>query len=213
MTEEIKGKEQLIEGIQNDAQQEAEKVVSEAEHYADERHKATAKRIEGIIKEAEEKAADQAAQAERKIISGVESDIRRIKLRRRDRLISDALNKVRSEFEALIGQPKYRDVLKNWMVEGLIGIGAEKASVNASEKERGLLDTKLLKEAADEAGKYLGISVTLTLSEEPPLHTQGVVVTADDGKTAYNNQVQTRLLRYQSEIRKIVYEEISEERG
>jgi vacuolar-type H+-ATPase subunit E/Vma4 len=47
--------------------------------------------------------------------------------------------------------------------------------------------------------------MTLTLSDTPPLKSQGVVLTAADGRTAFNNQVKTRMLRKQREIRMLIY--------
>ena len=38
------------------------------------------------------------------------------------------------------------------------------------------------------------------------LQAQGVVLTAADGRTAFNNQVPTRMLRRQREIRKLIYD-------
>jgi vacuolar-type H+-ATPase subunit E/Vma4 len=43
------------------------------------------------------------------------------------------------------------------------------------------------------------------LSETLPLKSQGVVLTAADGRTAYNNQVKTRILRKEREIRMAIY--------
>jgi vacuolar-type H+-ATPase subunit E/Vma4 len=48
--------------------------------------------------------------------------------------------------------------------------------------------------------------VKLTLSAAPPLKSQGVVLTALDGRTAFNNQVKTRLQRSQRQIRTLIYD-------
>jgi len=45
----------------------------------------------------------------------------------------------------------------------------------------------------------------LILSEEEPLKSQGVVLTAADGRTAFNNQVKTRILRHKREIQTLIY--------
>ena len=56
--------------------------------------------------------------------------------------------------------------------------------------------------------KILGFGVVLKVSEEQPLHAQGVVLTAQDGRTAFNNQIHTRMLRKQREIRKHIYDNL-----
>ena len=53
-----------------------------------------------------------------------------------------------------------------------------------------------------------GRDVTLELADESPTAGQGIVLRAADGRVQFNNQIATRLLRYQSEIRKIVYGEL-----
>jgi vacuolar-type H+-ATPase subunit E/Vma4 len=50
----------------------------------------------------------------------------------------------------------------------------------------------------------------LHVSESNPFTGQGVVLVAKSGKVAFNNQVETRLLRYDSEIKRIVFEELQE---
>jgi ATP-dependent protease HslVU (ClpYQ) peptidase subunit len=40
------------------------------------------------------------------------------------------------------------------------------------------------------------------------LKSQGIVLTAADGRTAFNNQVRTRMLRNQRKIRTLIYNKI-----
>ena len=60
-------------------------------------------------------------------------------------------------------------------------------------------------QAAQRAAERTGKPVDLTLSEARPLKSQGVVLTAADGRTAFNNQVRTRMMRKQREIRTLIY--------
>ncbi len=48
-----------------------------------------------------------------------------------------------------------------------------------------------------------GGKISIKKSDENPLFAQGIVLTSINHKTAFNNQVPTRLLRYQSEMRKL----------
>jgi vacuolar-type H+-ATPase subunit E/Vma4 len=89
-------------------------------------------------------------------------------------------------------------------VEAAIGLGAPEASVNASAAERRQIDEQLLREARDKVEALTGRKVALTVAEGDPLIPQGVVLTAADGRVEFNNQVATRLLRRQSEIRKTI---------
>ena len=84
-------------------------------------------------------------------------------------------------------------------------MGAESARINASKEERALIDDRMLSEMARRIQKQTGKQISLTLSDANPLQSQGVVLTAADGRTAFNNQVRTRMLRKQREIRTMIY--------
>ena len=106
----------------------------------------------------------------------------------------------------MTGDENYRSVLVNWITEAAVGLGAESARINASEKERALISDHMLSEIARRIQKNTGKQVSLTLSDAKPLQSQGVVLTAADGRTAFNNQVKTRILRKQREIRTLIYD-------
>jgi vacuolar-type H+-ATPase subunit E/Vma4 len=95
--------------------------------------------------------------------------------------------------------------LAGWITEAAIGLDAESAKVNTSEKERALINDQLLSDIAEKIHTHTGRHAILTLSDSQPLKSQGVVLTAANGRTAFNNQVKTRMLRKQREIRTVIY--------
>ena len=108
----------------------------------------------------------------------------------------------------MIREANYRDVLVNWIAEAAIGLDVESAEINASPKELLLIGEELLSKAKDKIGKQTSKQITLALSNASPLESQGVVLTSSDGRIAFNNQVETRLLRKQREIRTMIYNEL-----
>jgi vacuolar-type H+-ATPase subunit E/Vma4 len=189
-----KEKAALIAGILEDARIEEEK-----RKYAEQK-------IESLLKDAEEKAEEQAKIIKRKMLSGVELEIKRLSMRTQDSIIQDILNRVETKLNTLIGNEGYRSILTDWITEAAIGLDAESANVNATEKERVMIDNELLTKASQKAHKLTGKQVALTLSDESPLKIQGVVLTAADGRTAFNNQIKTRMQRCQRDIRRMIYE-------
>jgi vacuolar-type H+-ATPase subunit E/Vma4 len=105
----------------------------------------------------------------------------------------------------MIGDTSYRSILINWITEAAIGLGADSARINASEKELALINDQLISEVLEKIRTKTGRQINLQLSETLPLKSQGVVLTAADGRTAYNNQVKTRILRKEREIRMAIY--------
>ena len=105
----------------------------------------------------------------------------------------------------MTGDANYRSVLINWITEAFIGLDMESAEVNASEKERALINDQLLLEVRERIHMRTDRQAELKLSDLEPLKSHGVVLTAADGRTAFNNQVKTRMLRNQREIRTLIY--------
>ena len=201
-----KEKAALISGIEEDARMEAEKIIEDAEQQVAEKRKYAEKKIESILNDANEKAEEQVEIIKKKMLSGVELEVKRLSMRIQDSIIQDILKRVETRLDALIGNEDYKSVLMDWIAEAAIGLDAESAHVNTTEKERAMIDEALLSKASEKIHELTGKHVTLTLSGEPPLKSQGIVLTAVDGRTAFNNQVRTRMQRCQRDIRMMIYE-------
>jgi V/A-type H+-transporting ATPase subunit E len=200
-----KEKAALISGIEADAHAEEEKIIKEAEVQAAEKKQHSEKKIESLLNEAHEKAKKQSETAKNKIISAAEREVKRCSMRARDAIVQDIMDRVEKKLSPMTGDENYRSVLVNWIAEAAIGLGAESARINASEEERALIDDHMLSEIARGIQKQTGKQTSLTLSDAKPLLSQGIVLTAADGRTAFNNQVRTRMLRKQREIRTLIY--------
>lgn len=200
-----KEKAALISGIESDARSEEEKIIREAETQAAEKRKYADKKVESILNDARKKAEEQAEAAREKVISAAEREVKRNSMRVVDEVIKNTMDRAEKKLSSMMGGENYRSVLANWITEAAIGLGAESARVNASEKERPLINDHMLSEVTRRIQKQTGKQISLTLSDEKPLKSQGVVLTAADGRTAFNNQVRTRMLRKQREIRMLIY--------
>ena len=197
----------LISGIESDARKEADKILGEAKKRASELRMYTEKQIESILREAEEKARTQSEAIKKKVLSGVEIEVKRKSLYLKEKIFSEVLSRVKEEFKSLIQTQSYRTVLLNWIVEAAVGLGVDEAIVSTSKNEQHLIDEELLRRAEKQVSDILGKNVKLRLSRNSGTQ-QGIVLTASDGRTAFNNQVATRLLRYQQKIRDLIYTQL-----
>jgi vacuolar-type H+-ATPase subunit E/Vma4 len=198
----------LISGIEQDAQQEAEKILKEAKKRAAELRKYTEKQIESILREAEEKARTQSGAIKNKVLSGVEIEVKRKSLYLKEKMFAEVLGRVKEEFKKLIPLPSYRTVLLNWIVEAAVGLGADEAIVSTSKNEEHLIDETLLRRAEKQVKEISGRGVKLRRSQNSGGTQQGIIITASNRRMAFNNQVATRLLRYQREIRNLIYSQL-----
>ncbi len=200
-----KGKAELISGIESDARIEEEEIIKEAEKRAAEKKKYSEKKIEALLNNAHSEAQRQAEAVERKMLSAVDLELKRHSMSVRSALIQDIMNRVENKLASMTGDANYRSVLINWIAEAFIGLGAEAAQINTSQKERAFIDDQLLSEVKEKIHKQTNRQAQLKLSDAEPLKSQGVVLTAADERTAFNNQVKTRMLRKQREIQMLIY--------
>jgi len=203
-----KGKTELISGIESDARIEEEEIIKEAEKQAAEKRKYSEKKFEALLNDARSEAQRQAEAVKKKILSAVDLELKRNSMSVRSDLIQEIMNRVENKLASMAGDENYRSVLINWIAEAFIGLGAEAAQINASQKERALIDDQLLSKVKEKIHMQTNKQAQLKLSDAEPLKYQGVVLTADDGRTAFNNQVKTRMLRNQREIRTLIYNAI-----
>ena len=213
MEKNMDNKRELIKGIKKDAEDEALRIVAEARQVIADRKKAVEVQAAAILKEAENNARTQVEAIMRWNKSAIMAETRRITLKNREEIIQEVLNRAEQKLLARIADAGYSGILLNWIVEAAIGLNAEQAAVNASKKEKELITEALLKKAEKKIDEIIDKKVALSLSSAAPLLAQGVVLTTKDEKIAFNNQVPTRLLRYQSEIRKIIYDQLFTETG
>ena len=203
-----KGKAALIASIESDAQAETERIIKEARDQAAEKMQYAEKKVDSMMNEARQKAMEQADIIKRKILSDAENEIKRIFLHVQDTIIHDIFSRAEKKMYTMIDDSGYRDVLINWITEAAIGLGVESSEINASEKERALIDERLLSEVKKKIQNNSNKMIKLTLSGAQPLESQGVVLTAANGRMAFNNQVKTRLSRNQRKIRMMIYNTI-----
>jgi vacuolar-type H+-ATPase subunit E/Vma4 len=194
----------LIDGIEQDAAREVERILGEAEKAAEERKAAAEAQARAVIQQGESKAEEQAEQVRERSASSLRMERRRRQLKLQEQAVQEVLKRSRQRLAEMVGSPAYREVLLTWIVEAAIGLGTPEATVNASAAERKQIDRQLLQDAQDKIRALSGRTVRLKTADEDPLIPQGIVLKAADGRVEYNNQVATRLLRRQSEIRKTI---------
>ncbi len=208
MEQETDGKKRIINGILEDTQSEADTIVADAEKTVEQRRENARKQTDTILREADEKISEQTERIKEETESAIATETRRIRLKARDRTIKMVIEEAQKKLEAKIEAPDYPDILLNWIVEAAIGLQAEEAEVNTSSKEMKLITNQLLKKAEKATKKKGELTVHLKKAEDNPLPAQGVVLTDTAGRRAYNNQVPTRINRFKTDIRNLIYKQL-----
>jgi len=201
---------QLLEDILKDAKQEAERIKAEARLKAQERREQFEKELANIEKESQTLLQRKKESLTKAFLSAKAVELKKIGLKAQEDLIKSINAKLEERFAELLSSPEYPSILLKWIVEAAIGLGVNETYVNASARELAFLDEELLKEAEDQASRFLKkpLRIYKADSDQPPLLLQGIVLYTRDGRLAFNNQVRTRLARKQGLIRQVIYERL-----
>jgi vacuolar-type H+-ATPase subunit E/Vma4 len=197
--------DKLSHDIRLDAEAEAKKITEEASRFSQERKESYERQIGEIRAGAKKTAAQQVKAVEKTLQASLTVALKRITLKNRDLLFKQILARVHEKLGRLVREKNYRQILLVWIVEAAVGLDSPRVRINASTEELELIDSKLITEAKAKIKALTKKDVEIVKTDAPALALQGVLVTAADGKTAFNNQVATRISRYQRGIRKIIY--------
>lgn len=198
----------LLQGIAEQAKEESEKILKDAERQAKEIVEGARKKARTIQQEALERLEKQAEGVARRYRQLSETEQRKVRLQVQEELFSMSLEKIRKYLSSLRKRSDYEKILKGWIVEGALGLERDRVYVNAPREERSFLDGKILSECESEILEHSGRTVKLELSPEAPTSGQGVFLSAADGKIAFNNEVDARMQRSSAEIRRMIYRRI-----
>lgn len=198
---------ELISGIRKDAMQEAERIVADAEKTAADKKLAKEMQLSAIERDAAKKIEQQTAVIEKNNVSAISVERKRIALKIRERIINNVIDRVREKIRDRMGKPDYPEIVRGWILEAAIGLGEPEAVAGGSARELEIMTDAFLRDTEKKYNQLTGGRVCLVKSGKDPLFAQGVVLSSVNNKTAFNNQVPTRLLRYQAEIRKAIYRE------
>lgn len=212
MKKEVTGNRDFLNEILITAQNEAEKIINQAENRALSRKEAVRRQVESLSREGEKKLAAERARQVKRSDQKISSEKRRRELKLRDRFMTETLAKTKETLMAMTLEPGYADILADWVVEAVLGLGVTQAVVNGRMREREIMTIDWLKEREKTLKGTYGYDVTLELSKEPALLQAGVIAGEKGGRLVFNNQVETRILRRQSDMRKVIYGELLEDK-
>lgn len=193
--------DQLFEGIVQGAQQEAITITERAKRDAEVVRASYTKKIADAIDLEQRNTEKQLEQIRRKEESTLRNLERKHTVSHGERLRRAVLEQVSKQMADLVVSASYRNILVGWIAEAAIGLDRGEALVHCSFKEQ--VDDSMLREAEALVKEHTGRIVALHFGGAT-LTAQGVEVSSMDGKVAYNNQVATRLIRHERDLKELM---------
>ncbi len=201
----------LIDSIQKQAKDEAQRIVDSAHQAVEERKESIENQIVRIKKENAEKEEQQSAAVAHEGEQKIASLKRKQMLGLKDDVVSQVIDQVKEKFKALAAQPDFRDVLIDWTVEAALGLEEKDPVLQVTESCRSFADETFCQEAARRYKELTGTDITITLSPDVIKKGHGIVLQAQNGRTAYSNLLENRLYRHKDQIESVVLEDIFNE--
>ncbi len=199
--------ENEIKSILDKAEQTAADITGKAEGVS----KSTA---DAVIKEARRKG----DLIKRRILSSVNLEVKRAKLKARESIVAEVNGKVEEALGSLRDKPRYAGVLSSMIAESVRALDGENFVIFADRRDIGLIES----EVTAAAGKMLeGEGRRVERFEVEALKEAvlgGLRVGVPGGNVIFDNTFEARIYRMQDEIRSIIFDEIfskeaSEEQG
>ena len=205
--------EKICSQIREDGEKEIESILGKAEQTASDIKAKAEERgrkiADKVIKEAEEKGET----AQRRLLSSVNLEVRRTKLKAREEVVSNAYEKVREVLNRLKGGKSYPEILANLIAESVIALEGNSFVVYVDSKDLGLLESRVfpaVKKLVEKEGRRVEGFEARSL-KEPSLG--GARVGVPGGNVVFDNTFEARIYRLRDSIRNIIFEEVFSPEG
>lgn len=180
------------EAILKDAKEKAKSIISDAYIQADKEVKIEERQFKNklAVEELKKNATMKAAK-------------RKVELELLDEQYSKLIEMVKDETLNLLTGPQSNEILINWIIEAVLGLGLDKAKIAFSPKTP--VNEEMLKQVIKKAKDVYSLDLELSLDSRR-LVVPGIVATSLDDKISFNNQVDIRMRRFDRDIKIAVQE-------
>jgi vacuolar-type H+-ATPase subunit E/Vma4 len=197
--------DKICEQIREDGAREVNSIIEKAKRTAAEimtKAEGEAKKVgERIIEEAAEKG----ELAKKRMLSSVSLEVRRIKLKAREEVVTAVMEMVRGSIDAGRKRPDYAKVLGELTAEAIHVLKGEEFIVFADQRDIALLESAVLP-AVKELMKNNGRAVKrIECRALPGATAGGVQVGVPGGNVLYDNTFESRMYRFRDEIRAVIF--------
>ena len=199
----------LLDGILKQAELDSHDILQKAEKTIEEKTNALEAGISRIKSEMDSKIAAKLSELEKRADSAVKAELRRQNLRNRKKVNSAVNKSFYEKIEEQISTDQYNNFLIKLIAEGAIAVNDDSPVVSCSFREK--VTDDVLREAEKLIETKTGKKIKLGFNDESKLSGQGIVVESSNGRIAYNNQIKSRLRRFDEDIKMIIINGLAKE--
>lgn len=190
--------EPLTRAILKEAEVDAKQMVEEAKVKAEAIRQRAQEEAEKVRREILDKAQAEADRLRSQSVASAQLQARTMQLEHREKLLDRVFQAAKEKLVDAQKRPDYDQLAASLLREALMQLRVSQAQVRADKTTQSLLEKKALKEISGELKGDFNFG-------EPLEEGVGVVIDAAEGKLQYDNTLETRLQRLQSNLRAPVY--------
>ncbi len=190
--------EPLSRAILKEAEVDAQQMRDDAKVKADAIRQRAQEEAEKVRREILDSARAEADRLRSQTVAGAQLKARTMQLESREKILDRVFQAAKEKLADVQNRPDYEQLAVRLLREALVQLRVNKAEIRADQATRALLEKNALRDLSNELkGEF---TFTDNLEEG-----RGVVVDAADGRLHYDNTLETRLQRLQSNLRASVY--------
>ncbi len=192
----------LLDGIIKQAEKDSIEIIRKAEDSAAKRIEAYESSLDRLTAETDQKIEAKLEKMKKLHDSLLKSEERRKRLKLLEEVNQDVKRLFFKKMEKLIGSEEYNDFLAKLIAEGAIAVDDSEVTVNCSFKEE--ITDSIIESALEYVKKATGRKIDIKYLSKQPLSGQGIIVSSSNGRISYNNQIETRLRRFDEDIKGVI---------
>lgn len=199
---------EIIQDILDQARQEAEEISRKNDESLKRRRESLDQQITQILKDTRDRTAQQVDRLKTQYERNQSLEERRIQLELQERIVTAVTDGARKDIAGVRGSGQYAEMIRDWTVEALLGLGSDTAEIRCAESDRKTIEGQM-PAIRNTVKELTGTAPELSIADAPLApESIGVVVVDATGRQAYSNRLEDRVRRAGDEIRRIVVEEL-----
>ena len=194
----MEGAELIIQEINREAEQKIQYILSEAREEAEKIKAEARKRAEARAEWILRKAKTQAEIEKQRIIANARLEVRKKRLQVQEELIREVIEALRERL-AELPDGEYFPMIVDLTVKAVEELGSESIVVRSNERTLKLISDRMddfRKALAEKLGREIEVKIG-----EPLKTLGGVIVESPDGTVRVDNTFESRIERFESELR------------
>jgi len=189
----------IIEKIIQQAEKEAEKIISEANAYKNKKINEAKQEGEQLLQKTIELLEKQEKSELNKAKSAALLNSKHQLLKTKEKVIEETFNVAKEKISKIISSDRYKEILTKFIEEGAIALNGGKLVIQLP-KQHKEIDVDL-KSIATKVQKQIGTDTTIEIDPNPIKAMGGVIIRNKDNTKWVDNTIEARLERYDKHIR------------